>query len=442
MSHKVVTRIAPSPTGSFHIGTARTALFNYLFAKKNKGDFVIRIEDTDKERSKKEYEEEILESLKWLGLKHDRLERQSDLVENHKKYIQQLIDSENVYKSTEKSKTDGNGEVEVIRFRNPNKEVVFEDLIRGEVKFDTTELGDFIIARSINDPLFHLVVVADDHDMGITHIIRGEDHISNTPRQILIQEALGFTRPKYAHIPLILASDRVKLSKRTGTAKSVFWYKNEGYMSEAVVNYLALLGWNPGGEKEVFSMEELIELFDIEKVQKGGAIFDEEKLRFFNGEHLKKKDHKEILEMLKGLVSDDLINIFKTHELAFNDLLDRIEVITDVDKMSDEGEFDFYLSQPNYKAEDLLWKETPKKETVKHLNKVKELISLVTDFSAENIKKSVWDYASEEGRGKVLWPLRYSLSGVDKSPDPFLIASVIGKEETLNRINHAVEVLK
>src|SRR3989344_2040909 len=277
---KVITRFPPSPTGPLHIGNVRTALFNYLYARQNNGSFIVRIEDTDKTRSKKEYEDEMLESLEWLGLKRDgELLHQSERTEIYKKYLQKLINENKAYISTE---TEGENR-EVVRFRNPNKSVKFDDLIRGVVEFDTTELGDFIVAKSVDEPLYHLAVVIDDCESGITHVIRGEDHISNTPRQILIQEAIGAARPFYAHLPLVLAQDRSKLSKRRhGESASLNYYRHKGYSPEAIINYLALLGWNPGTEQEIFTLEELINVFDLSRVHKGGAIFDEKKLAWVN----------------------------------------------------------------------------------------------------------------------------------------------------------------
>ncbi|MDO8471373.1 MAG: glutamate--tRNA ligase family protein [bacterium] len=280
---KIITRFPPSPTGPLHIGNVRTALFNYLYARQNNGSFIVRIEDTDKTRSKKEYEDEMLESLEWLGLKRDgELLHQSERTEIYKKYLHKLIDEGKAYLSRE---TEGENR-EVVRFKNPNIITIFNDLVRGEVQFDTTELGDFIIAKSVNEPLYHLAVVIDDFESGITHVIRGEDHISNTPRQILIQEAIGATRPLYAHLPLILAQDRSKLSKRKhGESVSLDYYRNKGYSRDAIINYLALLGWNPGTEQEIFTLSELINVFDLKRVHKGGAIFDEKKLAWVNRKH-------------------------------------------------------------------------------------------------------------------------------------------------------------
>ena len=268
--------MAPSPTGNLHVGGARTALYNFLFARKNKGKFILRIEDTDKERSKKEFENDIFESFEWLGLQYDESYRQSERGEVYKNYLEKMLHHDSVYEADDK----------VIRFRNPNKKVKFNDLIRGEIEFDTTELGDFVIAKSINEPLYHLAVVIDDFASKITHVIRGEDHISNTPRQILIQESIGAPRPLYAHLPLILAQDRSKLSKRKhGESVSLDYYRQKGYSPGAIINYLALLGWNPGTEQEIFTLDELINVFELSKVHKGGAIFDEKKLAWVNRKH-------------------------------------------------------------------------------------------------------------------------------------------------------------
>jgi glutamyl/glutaminyl-tRNA synthetase len=395
MSEKVIVRIPPSPTGYFHIGRARTALFNYLFAKKNNGEVVFRIEDTDKERSKKEYEEDIIESLKWLGISYDSGPfRQSERTEIYKNYIQKMLDEGTAYISQE---TEGENK-EVIRFKNPNKTITFSDLIRGEITFDTTELKDFVVAKNINEPLYHLTVVVDDHEMGVTHIIRGDDGISNTPRQILLQEAIGAKRPTYAHVPLILAPDRSKLSARHG-ATSIREFRSMGILSEAMVNYMALLGWNPGTDQEIFTMEELIEQFDLSKIQKGGAIFDEKKLDWVNKEHIKRLPP----DVQKAM---------------------RIKEVEDLP---------YIKTAPEPKLDSLVWKETSKEDTKKYLEKVKELVGN---------DDAIMSYANEIGKGQVLWPLRYSLSGEEKSPDPFILMEVLGKDESIRRIEKAIELLK
>ena len=399
----MITRFPPSPTGPLHIGNVRTALFNYLFAKKHGGQFIVRIEDTDKTRSKKEYEDDMLESLVWLGIKREgELWHQSERTEIYKKYLHKLIDDGKAYISHE---TEGENR-EVVRFKNPNKKVAFDDLIRGAVEFDTTELEDFIIARNIDDPVYHLAVVVDDAEAGVTHIIRGEDHISNTPRHILIQEALGFPRPIYAHLPLILASDKSKLSKRKhGEAVSLNYYRAKGYLPEAMVNYLALLGWNPGTEQEIFTMEELIGQFDLAKIQKGGAIFDEKKLEWVNKEHIKRLPPEEQRKLLvKSL----------------------------------EGE-PYLVGEPELDLEKLPWKKVSKEETVVYLEKVLEIIS---SGNMSRVPLDIMRYAEREGKGNVLWPVRYALTGATASPDPFIILEILGKEKSLGRLEKAIMALK
>ncbi|MEK7135247.1 MAG: glutamate--tRNA ligase family protein [Patescibacteria group bacterium] len=404
MSEKVIVRFPPSPTGNLHIGTARTLLFNYLFAKKHGGKIVFRSEDTDRERSKKEFEDNIVEGLEWLGINYDEFTRQSERGEIYKKYLQKMLDDGTAYLSQESILKDveNNNREEVIRFKNPNKMVKFDDVVRGEIEFDTTELHDFVIAKSLEEPLYHFAVVVDDYEMGVTHILRGEDHISNTPRQILIQEAIGASRPVYAHIPLILGQDRSKLSKRHG-ATAVSEYRNKGYLPEAMVNYLALLGWNPGTEKEIFTMEELIQEFDLGKIQKGGAIFDEKKLQWVNKEHIK-------------LLPPD-----KQRELL-------------LESIKDES---YMVGEPVLDVEQIAWKKSTKEEARMHLEKVREMVSKGTFDIGEVVMK----YAETVGKGNVLWPMRYALSGATASPDPITLLEILGKEKSLKRLENAIIVL-
>lgn len=395
---KVVVRMAPSPTGPLHVGTARTTLFNYLYAKKCGGKFIMRIEDTDKERSTKEFEQNILDGLEWLGLKYDEFYRQSERTEVYVSYVKKMIANGTAYISKETPKEEGD-RAEVVRFKNPNKRVIFEDLIRDKVEFDTTELGDFVIAKSPEEPLYHLAVVVDDYEMGITHVIRGEDHISNTPRQILIQEAIGAKRPVYAHLPLMLDADRQKLSKRKhGEAVSVDFYKKAGILPEALINFLALIGWNPGTEQEVFTLNELEKVFDISKVQRGGAIFNEKKLEWFNKEHIKLLPEEEQFKILLKSIE---------HE-------------------------DYLHHAPDIDVTKINWKTVPIEETKKHLEEVLEILG---------DKDKIMKYAEEMGKGNVLWPLRFALSGKDKSPDPFTLIKVLGIEESRSRIASAIKLL-
>jgi len=434
MSQKIITRFPPSPTGFLHIGRARTALFNYLFAKKNEGKMVFRIEDTDRERSKKEFEQNIVDSLSWLGITYDEGPfRQSERSEIYKKYLKKLVDSGHAYVSKEIPKEPGDRE-EVIRFKNPNIKITFTDLIRGEITFDTTDLKDFVIARSMEEPVYHLAVVVDDFEMGITHIIRGDDGISNTPRQILIQQALGAPQPIYAHLPLILAPDRSKLSGRHG-AISVTDYQKKGYLPEALVNYLALLGWNPGTEQEIFSIDELISAFDVSKIQKAGAIFSEEKLNWFNKQYIEKLSLDAFKIAAKDFIpegtSEKLLPLIKEKISKFSDIKDLLE-----------GELSFIRPLAPYAKESLKWKQEKDLENTKiYLKSIIEKVSALNEFSKESVKAALWPMAEEKGKGNVLWPMRYALSGKEKSPDPFALSEILGKEETLKRLTFAHDLL-
>jgi glutamyl-tRNA synthetase len=429
MNNKVVTRFAPSPTGLLHAGNYRTALFSYIFTLQNKGKFVLRIEDTDKARSKKEYEYNIIESLNWLGIKYDEFYRQSDRTEIHKSYIKKLIDSGKAYISKEIPKEAGDRS-EVIRFKNPNKKVSFVDLVRGKIEFDTTDLGDFIIAKSMEEPVFHLVVVVDDFEMGITHIIRGEDHISNTPRHILIQEALSIPTPLYAHIPLLLAPDRSKLSKRKG-ALPMTDYRDMGYLPETMINYMAFLGWNPGTEQEIMSFGDILIQFSLDKVQKSGAIFNIEKLDWFNKKYIEKMTLDEFTKSANKFIPENispkLLPLIKEKISKYSEIEDLLE-----------GELSFINPLNEYSKESLKWKqEKDLVNTKEYLRLIIEKLIGLNDFSKESIKIAIWPLAEEKGKGNVLWPMRYALSGKEKSPDPFTIAEILGNEETIKRLAYA-----
>ncbi|HEY4486863.1 MAG TPA: glutamate--tRNA ligase [Candidatus Paceibacterota bacterium] len=433
MNKKIITRFAPSPTGNLNIGGVRAGIFAYLFARHNEGEFIVRIEDTDKERSKKEYENNIFEALAWLGMDIDTTYRQSDNVGRHEELLRTLVAEDKAYVSKEEPK-EGGGRSEVIRFRNPNKEVTFEDAVRGTITFDTTELKDFVIAKSFTEPVFHFAVVADDWDEGVTHVIRGEDHISNTPRQILIQEALGAERPVYAHLPLIMSSDRSKLSKRKG-AKSITEYTEEGYLPEAIFNYDAFLGWHPGTDEEIFTREELIRIFDLERVQKSPAMFDETKLLWFNTQHIKKLSDVDFALRLKDFSGKEI-------DLRLAPLLkERVQTLQEgMDLLS---EYDF-LSDVSPSVELLLKGAGSDAPTVhKHLEDVFRLVDALPEtFSVEDAKKSIFPFATEKGRGAVLWPLRVALSGKEKSPDPFTLIFILGKKGAGVRITNAFSLLK
>ncbi len=445
---KVVTRIAPSPTGYLHFGLARTALFSYLFAKKHGGEFIVRIEDTDAARNKPEYESDIYEQLEWLGLKADHTFKQSNNLSRHKECLTDLIDRDVAYVSKEPAKDDPTREVEVVRLRNSGEIITFTDAIRGDISFDTTELKDFVIARSISDPLYHFAVVVDDHDEGVTHVIRGDDHISNTPRQILILKALNFEIPEYAHLPLILMPDKSKMSKRKHET-AVKNFREKGILPQALINYIAMLGWTPKTNREIMSIDEMISEFDLQDLHVSGAVFDIEKLRWFNREYLhampEQAFREECLAALHTALdarhipweepmAEKIILILKERVSAWGDIAEQVAI----------GEYDYFFVDPETDAALIPQKGDDASIARTHLTWVLQALSAASSESfndSSRLKDIMWDYATEKGRGSVLWPLRYSLSGRAKSPDPFTIASLIGKEAALRRIENAISKL-
>ena len=440
-TNNIITRFAPSPTGFLHIGGARSALFNYLYTKQKGGKILLRIEDTDLERNKEEFTEGILRAFEWLDLKFDETKKQSDNFPIHRKYLEKLIENGHAYFSKEEVLEEGQRD-EVIRFKNPNKTITFTDLIRGEVSVDTTDLGDFVIAKSLDEPVFHLSNVVDDILMNVTHIIRGEEHLANTPRQILIWEAIGEReRATYAHIPLILSETKEKLSKRKhGEIVSVEHYKNNGYLKEAFINFLAFLGWNPGGEREIYSLEELISKFDIERVQKGGAVFNIEKLNWFNKEYIKLQSEAEQLEYLKKYLPESEKYTSVMLEKLRPVLVDRLSYYGELKKMKEDGELDFYLNAPVYNnPSEIIWKKSDKDNAVINLNLIKNILTESKEI--EECWEEIYKLAEEKGKGDILWPLRYVLSGKDKSPDPKSLLNILGKEESLLRIDNALKAL-
>ncbi len=466
--------MAPSPTGPLHIGTARTALCNWLFAKHVGGIYVLRIEDTDKERSEKKYETELFDGFSWLGIDWDEGPgkgaygpyRQSERTAVYKKYLEQLLASGAAYYcycTKDDLETQRQGmlaqglppkysghcralaappegkKAEVIRFKVPEVKVEFTDLVRGKVAFDAALFGDIVIAKDLDTPLYNFAVVVDDELMEITHVIRGEDHLSNTPKQILMQKALGFSQPIYAHIPLILNADRSKMSKRFNDV-ALSSYRDRGYLPEALVNFLALLGWHPKDNKEVLSFDELIAQFDMERVQQAGAIFNEEKLDWLNREHMKLLPTTELVHRVKpffekaGIAVDDPVLFEKVIKLQ----LSRAKTLSD---FVDAGKFFFAL--PDYEPKLLAWKEAPLVETKTALSNAN---SLLTSLSAEKFHRddflaALAPLTETQGRGPVFWPLRVALSGQSASPDPMEIMETLGRGESLRRIALALAKL-
>ncbi|MEK7101650.1 MAG: glutamate--tRNA ligase family protein [Patescibacteria group bacterium] len=447
----VVTRFAPSPTGLKHAGNYRTAVFCYLFAKKNNGSSLVRIEDTDRTRSKKEYEQNIFDTLEWLGLIPDEPPtRSSERMERHKELLKKLVAEDKAYVSHEPKKDDPNQMVDVVRLRNPKTDITFHDEIRGDITFDTTEHGDFVIARAIDDPLYHFAVVVDDGDADITHVIRGEDHISNTSRHILIQQALGLPHPIYAHVPLLLNTNRTKLSTRTG-AKPLYAYRDMGILSDAMLNYLALLGWNPGDDREYLTRDELIESFDLARVQKGSAVFDETKLLSVNQYWMRKLSDDNFLAHLETRF--DLGKLALRSNLvskAIPLLKERAQTFGQAHEML-SGELACLFAEPKLDRALFLAKELPDRPGVGKTaleGLCEAIIALPEEAPVEAIKEVLMPLANAEeakgkgGRGAMLWPLRYALSGQERSPDPFTLISILGSAESVSRIRNAIAILE
>ena len=479
---EIRVRFAPSPTGYFHIGSARTALFNWLFAKNQGGKFILRIEDTDTERSKKEFETDLLENLKWLGLDWDEGPdpakpaqyrgdfgpyRQSERLSLYEGYLTRLLAENKAYwcfctkeelemerqsmlaqglapKYSGKcgkiplegaEKRLKSGEKAVIRFRVPQTETTFSDIIRGQVKFDSNLFGDIVIAKNLREPLFNFAVVVDDFEMKITHVIRGEDHLSNTPKQILIQKALGFSEPKYAHMPLTLAADRSKLSKRYAET-SLNEYKKTGYLPEAMVNFISFLGWHPKEEKDVMSREELIQEFDLKRMQKAGAIFNVTKLDWLNSQYIKQIPIQKVKETMEDFIPTEWLENEILLLKVFNLEKERINTLAEFKSLAD-----FFFELPDYKTELLSWKEMEKERVVSNLKLLVTEIEKIEekDFILEKIENKIMPLTEAFGKGELLWPLRVALSGKDASPGPFEIMDALGKEETLRRLNIAIK---
>ncbi|MBI5306598.1 glutamate--tRNA ligase [Candidatus Wolfebacteria bacterium] len=469
--NNVRVRFGPSPTGFLHIGSARTTLFNWLFAKKYNGKFILRVEDTDKERSKKEYEEDIIKGLKWLGLDWDEGPyRQSERTDIYKKYLQQLLEEEKAYycfcskeeleaerqkminkkiapkyggkcrkysikESENKIKA---GERGVIRFKIPEKIIEFDDLIRGKIKFDAKLTGDIVIAKNLAEPLYNFTVAVDDYEMKISHIIRGDDHLANTPKQIAIFEALGVKAPQYAHLPLILAPDRSKMSKRY-METSLNEYKDKGYLPEAIINFLALLGWHGADDREIFEQQELIEAFDLNRVQKSGAIFNIEKLDWLNGQYIKKMDEEKLFDLIKDFIPEKWLADKKILSGALSIEKERIKKLSDFKELAD-----FFFEISDYNAGLLAWKNTGKNETLNNLAILKAELEKVDEksFNKEKLEAVIVPLAEKYGKGELLWPLRAALSGKKASPGPFEIMGIIKKSETLKRIDIAIDSLR
>lgn len=460
----VRVRIAPSPTGKLHIGTARTALFNWVFAKKEKGAFILRIEDTDRERSKKEFEEDIFEGMAWLDLTHDELYRQSERTDIYERVLKKMIDEKKAFwceHTTKELETEGERQRQshepprhicsyreeskntgIIRFKNNStKTIIVHDIIRGDIAYDAKLLGDFSLAKNLREPLYNFAAVVDDADLNISHVIRGEDHLSNTPKQILIGESLGFAVPAWAHVPLLLGADRSKLSKRHG-ALSLLEYREMGYLPEAMTNFIALLGWHPKDEVgEILDREMLIHEFSLERIQKGGAIVAQEKLDWLNKEYLKKISIESYIKIAETYVPADRKTLFskEVYEKALLAIRSRITRLGEIDAYLKE-----ILESPLYEKPLLLWHGKIKEDDARGI--IDELINIFSniaesEFDQKTVEESIAPLIQKNGKGSVLWPLRAALSGKEASLGPYELAGILGKEETKKRLEYARRVL-
>lgn len=486
MTTPIVTRFAPSPTGFMHIGGVRTALYAYLFAKKLGGTFILRIEDTDKSREVDGSIAHIQESLKWLGLEWDYGPDtpgpfgsclQSDRLGIYKKYAEKLIEKGLAYpdpytaeelaafrtqadeerrpflyrdhRPTEFGVWDG---TTALRFKTPEiKRYTWNDEVRGELTAGEEALDDFILIKADGYPTYNFAHIVDDLEMEVTHVMRGEEFISSTPKFLSLYDALEIPYPKIITLPPIMGPDgKKKLSKRDG-AKDLLEYRTDGYLPEAMRNFLALVGWNPGGEQEIYRSNEsdssLMDAFSIEKIQKSGGVFNEEKLLWMNKEYLKLQTEQFkagyfITALPTSTIELDQYSLERANKLA-PIALERIHTKTEIATAAKEGEYSWAFTTPAYEIELVKWKNDT--NVIDVLPRLQQVISLLTDAdfaSTETIKAAVWDYAEEVGKGEVLWPLRTALSGRERSPDPFTLAHILGKEETISRLKYTVSLLK
>lgn len=480
----VRVRFAPSPTGPLHIGGARSALFNWLLARHQNGQFLVRIEDTDLERSSRESEENILNALRWLGIDWDEgiavggpngPYRQTERLEQYRSLAQKLVEQGSAYPcycseeelaaereslikkgelprylgrcrklcAEDKAKFEAEGRKPVLRFKVPEGQtIVIEDQVRGRVEFESNGIGDFIIMKSDNIPTYNFAVVVDDHDMNITHVVRAEEHLSNTPRQVLIYDALGWQRPEFAHISLILGKDRAKMSKRHG-ATSIEQYQKLGYLPEALFNFLALMGWSPGGEEEIFTAQEIVEQFTLDRVAKSPAVFDVDKLNWLNGHYIRQASVERLTELAipylqeAGYISgqpdaakqawlQQVVNIARNYISYMQEITQHVDV--------------FFKDQVTVTEEDAKdvqsWEQMPVVMKAAY-----ELFSQAAELTEESVKATIKAIGKQTGlKGKFIFqPLRVGITGQTHGPELHQIIPIIGKEKTLARLESAMK---
>jgi glutamyl-tRNA synthetase len=473
---EVRVRIAPSPSGKLHIGTARAALFNWLFARNRGGKFLLRIEDTDETRSSKEMIDVIFDSLKWLGLDWDEEPVfQSKRLDVYKKYVEKLLESGNAYRcwckpevlkqkqdearkkkttsrydrhclnlpADEKKRLLETGEPYAVRIFIPEGKTAFTDLVVGETSRDNSEIDDFIIARSDGRAVYNLAVVVDDHEMGITHVIRGNDHITNTYKQILIYNALSAEVPRFAHIPLILEINRTKMAKRKG-APGVKDYETMGYLKEALVNFIALLGWSPGDDREIMTMDEMIESFSLDRINPANAAFDINKLDWMNGEYIRACDNNRLVDLIRpflieaGLTTHLWINSRWEWMLKFVAALkERCKLISD---FAEQGRY-FFVDKFEYEEKGV--NKHFKPESAGYLRRWLDAVGSLERFDVENLENSLRGLSEELGikPAALIHPTRLALTGTTKGPSLFDLMELLGRQECMKRLERAIDFI-
>ena len=468
--NKPIVRFAPSPTGYLHIGGARTALFNWLYAKKNNGTFLLRIEDTDTERSEQKYVDQISDALQWLGLSwDDEIVYQSSNIERHQSVVVSMIENGTAYRCfitkeeldnlREKSEQNkeafrvpktyrdytesqqqelvDQGKPFTVRLKIPDGITEFDDLVYGNIKVNNNDLDDFIIARSDGTPTYNFVVTIDDSDMNITHVIRGDDHLANTPKQILVYKALGLNVPTFAHLPMILGADKKRLSKRH-TATNVQEYRDKGYTSEAILNYLSLLGWNPDSEQEIFNLDDLIGGFNLEQVQKKPATFDEKKLLWVSGQHMAKISIDIVileLEKLNPSWGQGQSDKYKSDVLSLTK--DRSKTLTDLMEISDTFFDDHIIYDMDIKNK--IWNEISSQIIDDLLN----AINIEENFDKQTLESIFENLMNQHdlSLGKLMQPVRFALSGLTYGPGIFDTMLLLGKDICVKRLSEGVKEL-
>ncbi|MFH1395658.1 MAG: glutamate--tRNA ligase [Candidatus Omnitrophota bacterium] len=423
-----VVRFAPSPTGFLHLGSARTALFNWLYARHTGGKFLLRIEDTDQTRSDKKFLAEILEDMKWMGLDWDAEPvYQSSRFDVYRKTAESLLSQGKAYR-----------EGDAIIFKvEKGRTIEVEDIIHGKIVFNTDEIKDQVMIKSDGSPAYNFCCVVDDAYLKITHIIRGDDHISNTPKQILLYEAMGAQLPKFAHMPLMMGSDGAQLSKRHG-AVSVEEYRKEGFLPEALTNYLLLLGWSPGDDREMISQEEVIKLFDVKDMRDVQSRFDAQKLRWLNGEYIMKKETKELLPLIKKQLLTEGIDISGKKDEYLETLIDmykiRIKTLKEFVELTDQFFVDKYTVDEKGKR-----KYLDKESNKQNINLFAERLEKLEKFNHETIESLCREIAEEKNfkAADIIHPTRMAISGKTRGAGLFEMMELLGKEKVIARLKKA-----